>query len=48
MRKKRKKEAEERGRAIARLIGFAQWGIAGFLVPGSALGLLYLSWANYG
>ena len=48
MRKKRKKEAEERERAITRLIGFAQWGIAGFLVPGSALGLLYLSWANYG
>ena len=39
---------EERERGIARLVGFAQWGIAGLLVFGSALGLLYWSWANYG
>ena len=48
MRKKRKEEAEESERAIARLVGFAQWGIAGLLVFGSALGLLYWTWANYG
>ena len=48
MRKKRKEEAEERERAIARLVGFSQWCIAGLLVFGSALGLLYLSWAKYG
>ena len=46
--RKRKEEAEERERAIARLVGFAQWGIASLLVFGSALGLLYWSWANYG
>ena len=46
--KMRKEEAEERERAIARLVGFAQWGIAGLLVFGSALGLLYWSWTNYG
>ena len=47
MGKKRKQKAEERERAIARLMGFAQWGIAGLLVFGSALGLRYGSWANY-
>ena len=46
--KMRKSEAEEREHAIARLVGCAQWGIAGLLVFGSALGLLYWSWANYG
>ena len=48
MRKKREEEAEERESAVAKLVGFAQWGIAGLLVFGSALGLLYWSWANYG
>ena len=47
MGKKRKQKAEEREGAIARLMGFAQWGIAGLLVFGSALGLRYGSWANY-
>ena len=46
--KKRKQEAEERARAIARLVGFAQWGIAGLLVFGIVFGSLYWLWANYG
>jgi len=48
MRKKRKEEAEERERAIARMVGFAQWGIAGLVVFGTALGLLYWSYTTYG
>jgi len=48
MRKKRKEEAEERERAIARMVGFAQWGVAGLLVFGTALGLLYWSYMTYG
>ena len=47
MRKKRKQEAEIE-RTIARLVGFTQWGIASLLDFGSALGLLYWSWASYG
>jgi len=48
MRKQRKQEAEEREREIARLVGFAQWTIAGLLVFGSALGSLYWAYMNYG
>ena len=48
MRKKRKQEAEEREREIARLVGFAQWGLAGLVVFGIAFGSLYWPWVNYG
>ena len=48
MRKKRKQEAEERERAIARLVRFAQWGIAGLLAFGIMFGSLYWLWVNYG
>ena len=48
MHKNRKEEAEERECAITRLVGIAQWGIADLLVFGSALEILYWSWANYG
>lgn len=48
MRKQRKQEAEERERQIARLVGFAQWTIAGLLVFGSALGSLYWAYMTYG
>lgn len=48
MRKQRKQEAEERERAVARLVGIAQWILAGLLVFGSALGLLYWAYTTYG
>ena len=48
MRKKRKEEAEEREKAVARLVGFAQWGVAGLLLFGSAFASLYWSWVIYG
>ena len=48
MRKKRKEEAEEREKAIARLVGLAQWGLAGLMVFGYAFASLYWSWVTYG
>ena len=48
MRKKRKEEAEEREKAIARLVGLAQWGLAGLTVFGCAFASLYWSWVTYG
>ena len=48
MRKKRKEEAEEREKAIARMVSLAQWGLAGLIVFGCAFTSLYWSWVTYG
>ena len=48
MRKKRKEEAEERERAIAKLVGTVQWSLAGLLLFGSAFASLYWAYITYG
>ena len=48
MRKKRKEEAEEREKAIARMVSLAQWGLARLIVFGTAFSLLYWAYVTYG
>ena len=45
---RKKQEAEDRAKARAFIANIIQWGIALIVVYGSALGLLWWTWVNYG
>jgi len=44
MRRKKKQEAEEKGKARAQIINFFQWGLALLIVFGGAAALLYFAY----
>ena len=45
---RKKQEAEDRAKARAFIGNIIQWSIAGLIMFGSAFGLLYWTWLNYG